>query len=130
MRDDGAPGNAPEEFRLQQTKDKEKEKVRVFALARQMGVDSKTVIDICRSLGFDVKSQLASLEADQVETLKQRIAKGGKTAEPVRQASAPVLPPREKKIITATNRTPATMPTEAATRLSPLRRCPCGDIGA
>src|SRR5271154_6027772 len=38
--------------------------------------------------------------------------------------------PREKKIIAATNRTPATMPTEAATRLSPLRRCPCGDIGA
>ena len=36
----------------------------------------------------------------------------------------------EKKITAATITTPATMPTEAATRLRPLVRCPCGDFGA
>ena len=53
---------------MQQTKDS-KEKVRVFALARVLGVDSKTIIDICKGLGFDVKSQLASLETEQVLSL-------------------------------------------------------------
>jgi translation initiation factor IF-2 len=83
---------------LQQTKDN-KEKVRVFALARQLGVDSKTVIDLCRSLGYDVKSQLASLEADQVDVLKQRIARGAKpVVEPARPAPASI-PPKDKKIV-------------------------------
>src|ERR1700733_10068447 len=36
----------------------------------------------------------------------------------------------EKKIIAATNTTPATIPSDAAARLSPLGRCPCGDFGA
>jgi translation initiation factor IF-2 len=83
---------------LQQTKDS-KDKVRVFALARNLGVDSKTVIDLCKSMGFDVKSQLASLEPDQVDALKQRVAKGVKAApEAPKPGTAPV-PPKDKRII-------------------------------
>lgn len=91
-------GNAPEEQRLQQTK--EKEKVRVFALARGLGVDSKTILDICRGLGFEVKTQLTSLEPDQVEAVKQRMARGGKApaAEPARPV-APAPLPKDKKIV-------------------------------
>ena len=36
----------------------------------------------------------------------------------------------EKQITAATIATPPTMPAAAATRLSPLGRCPCGDFGA
>jgi len=120
LSDDGAWGNASEEYRLQQTKDKDKEKVRVFALARQLGVDSKTVIDLCKSLGFDVKSQLASLETDQVELLKQRIAKGIKPAapEPVRPAAAAV-PAKEKKILTLQGKTKAEPKSESAPTIKP-----------
>ncbi len=82
---------------MQQTKDS-KDKVRVFALARGLGVDSKTIIDICKGLGFDVKSQLASLEPEQVDALKQRLARGPKApAEPVKPAAT--LPPKDKKIV-------------------------------
>ena len=84
---------------MQQTKDS-KEKVRVFALARTLGVDSKTLIDLSRNLGFDVKSQLASLEPEQVEALKQRLARGAKpaTPEPAKATAAPI-PPKDKKIV-------------------------------
>src|SRR5262245_48280217 len=90
----GAWGNVPEEHRLQQTK--EKEKVRVFALARGLGVDSKTIIDICKGLGFDVKSQLASLEPEQVDALKQRLARGAKVPGESPKPAATQLPPKEK----------------------------------
>ena len=82
---------------MQQTK--EKEKVRVFALARGLGVDSKTIIDICKGLGFDVKSQLASLEPEQVDALKQRLARGVKApaGEPAKPTAT--LPPKDKKIV-------------------------------
>jgi translation initiation factor IF-2 len=94
-------GNTPEEHRLQQTKDikDSKEKVRVFALARTLGVDSKTLIDLCKSLGFDVKSQLASLEPEQVDALKQRIARGVKPAAEPAKPAAQVIPPKDKKIV-------------------------------
>jgi len=83
---------------LQQTKDKEK--VRVFALARGLGVDSKTIIDLCKSMGFEVKSQLASLEHEQVDALKQRLARGPKAAGPEAPRPAPAAaPPRDKRIV-------------------------------
>ena len=93
-------GIVSEEFRLQQTKDN-KDKVRVFALARSLGVDSKTIIDICKGMGFDVKSQLASLEPEQVDALKARLGRGGKAVaapEPPKPVNAPI-PQKERKIV-------------------------------
>ena len=84
---------------MQQTKDN-KEKVRVFALARGLGVDSKTIIDICKGLGFDVKSQLASLEPEQVDALKQRLARGTKPPVPETAKAGPApLPAKDKRIV-------------------------------
>ena len=68
-------GNAPKEYRLATQTLK---KIRVFELAKTLGLETKAVLDYCRDLGYDVKNQLSSLETDQVDALKQRIAKGGR----------------------------------------------------
>ncbi len=62
-------------------------KIRVFELAKSLGLETKAVLDYCRDLGYDVKNQLSSLETDQVDALKQRIAKGGRPS-----AAAPATP--------------------------------------
>ena len=56
-----------EEQRLQ------KERVRVYALARELDVESKDLLDLCKQAGFDVKNQLSNLEADQVVVLKDLV---------------------------------------------------------
>jgi translation initiation factor IF-2 len=113
---------------LQQTKDN-KEKVRVFALARVLGVDSKTIIDICKGLGFDVKSQLASLEPEQVDALKQRLAKGPKAA-PLEPAKAPptvAIPPKDKKIV---NLAKPRLDARAEAELPPAETAPAAVVRA
>ena len=76
-------------------------KVRVFELAKTLGMDNKAVLDFCRDLGYDVKNQLSSLEPDQVDALKQRIAKGGRPSAAAPAPARPAaLPNVEKKITT------------------------------
>jgi hypothetical protein len=65
-------------------------KVRVFELAKTLGMDTKLVIDYARDLGYDVKNQLSSLDPDQADAVKARIAKGGR---PGPAAAAPPPPP-------------------------------------
>ena len=42
----------------------QKERVRVYALARELDIESKDLLDLCKQAGFDVKNQLSSLEPD------------------------------------------------------------------
>src|SRR3954463_7601482 len=63
----------PEEFRLQT------EKMRVYALAKTLDVESKLLLDYCKELGYDIKNQLSSLDADQVEAVTERVKRGPKT---------------------------------------------------
>ena len=54
------------------------EKVRVYALARELNVESKDLLDLCRQAGFDVKNQLSSLDPDQRDAVEQMIRRGSK----------------------------------------------------
>ena len=63
-------GISLEEQRLQ------KERVRVYALARELNVESKDLLDLCKQAGFEVKNQLSNLESDQVALLKDLIKRG------------------------------------------------------
>ncbi len=93
-------GNAPKENRLAQATTTKK--LRVFELAKTLGLESKAVLDYCRDLGYDIKNQLSSLEQDQIDALKGRAVKGGKPSAPA-QAPAPrpaPLPKVEKKMAT------------------------------
>ena len=63
-------------------------KLRIFELAKSLGLDTKAVLDYARDLGYDVKNQLSSLEGDQVNAVKARIARGGRPG----PAAAPARP--------------------------------------
>ena len=52
------------------------EKVRVYALARELNIESKDLLEICKKVGFDVKNQLSSLEPDQRDVVVEMIKKG------------------------------------------------------
>src|ERR1700752_4374039 len=75
-----------QEFRLQ-------DKIRIYALARELNVDTKDLIDLCRQAGFEVKNQLSSLDPEQRDMVEQMVKRGGgvAVAAPPKSA-APVIP--------------------------------------
>jgi len=69
--------------------------VRIYALAKQLKIDHKSLIDICKKVGITVKgSALASLSDDEVAVVKSYLSGGkaagaaGPTAAPEAQATA------------------------------------------
>ncbi len=81
----------------------QKERTRVYALARELDMESKDLLDMCRQAGYDVKNQLSSLDPDQRDAIELMIKRGGKTAvavAPPPPAAAPPqpLPNLEKKV--------------------------------
>ncbi|HEV8062117.1 MAG TPA: translation initiation factor IF-2 [Gemmataceae bacterium] len=76
------------------------EKTRVYALARELNVESKDLLDLCRQAGIDVKNQLSSLDPDQRDAVLVLLKKGSSggtavaasTAAPPKVAPAPVIP--------------------------------------
>jgi translation initiation factor IF-2 len=81
-----------------------KEKVRVYILARELDVDTKDLLELCKKAGYDVKNQLSSLDPDQQEALEKMVKQGPKGAAPAQAApSRPVMPavaPDQKKVQT------------------------------
>jgi translation initiation factor IF-2 len=75
-----------QEFRLQ-------DKIRIYALARELNVDTKDLIELCRQAGFEVKNQLSSLDPEQRDLVEQMVKRGGgvAVAAPPKSA-APVIP--------------------------------------
>jgi translation initiation factor IF-2 len=63
--------------------------VRIYALAKELQLDSKDLVDICTRIGIPGKgSALASLTEAEVEKVKQHLSGGTKTAKP-KAASGP-----------------------------------------
>jgi translation initiation factor IF-2 len=68
--------------------------VRIYALAKELKIDSKELVDICTKAGVPGKgSALASLTEDEVEKVKQFL-KGGGTAKAKPAKAAPAAPQR------------------------------------
>jgi translation initiation factor IF-2 len=75
------------------------EKVRIFALARELGMESKDLVALCRQHGIEVKSQLSTIEPevrDQVVQLVQK--KGSASSGPASARSTSTLSPPDRKI--------------------------------
>jgi translation initiation factor IF-2 len=53
------------------------EKIRIYALAKELNVESKDLIDLCRQNGIEVKNQLSSLDPDQRDAVVQLVKRGG-----------------------------------------------------
>jgi translation initiation factor IF-2 len=49
---------------------------RVYQLAKELGVESKELLDYCKELGYDIKNQLSALSGDQADAVVAR-AKAG-----------------------------------------------------
>jgi translation initiation factor IF-2 len=70
-------------------------KVRIYQLAKDLDVDTAILLDICNTAGFDkVRSQLSSVDLDQIEiikkALKQKAAPAPAVAPPPPVLKAPV----------------------------------------
>ena len=81
----------------------QREKVRIYALAKELNVESKDLLDLCRQAGFDVKNQLSSLDPEQRDAVEVMIRKGGGVA-----VAAPPPKPAVSTIPTIPTPVPAT----------------------
>ena len=73
----------------------QKEKVRLYLLAKELEVDCKDLIDLCKGQGWDVKNQLSSIEPEQRDQLVQMVKKGGGRPAPAPSADqnrGPAIP--------------------------------------
>jgi translation initiation factor IF-2 len=89
----------PQELRLQA------EKIRVYVLARELDMESKDLLDMCRQAGFDVKNQLSSLEPEQRVAIEALVRKGSRGGTAVAAPPAP---------------TPAALPTDISGKVRVL----------
>jgi translation initiation factor IF-2 len=82
----------------------QKEKVRVYILARELDIDTKDLLELCKKAGYDVKNQLSSLDPDQQVALEKMVKQGAKPAAPASATPArPVMPavaPDQKRVQT------------------------------
>jgi translation initiation factor IF-2 len=85
-------------------KDAKGGKPRVYVLANELDLDTKTVLEFCKELGYgSIKNQLSALEPEQAEAVRERARKGGPRAAAAPAAPArPVVPPKLDKIPTLT----------------------------
>ncbi len=70
------------------------EKIRVYALARELNVESKDLLDLCRQAGIDVKNQLSSLDPHQRDQVEQLVKQGGGVAVAAPPKATPAVIPQ------------------------------------
>ena len=86
--------------------------IRIYALAKELKIDSKQLVEICDKAGVTGKgSALASLDDDEITKIKGYLA-GGKRAKPVTAGAPGAAAPRpenspENSRATTTSRLPA-----------------------
>ena len=74
-------------------------KIRIFALAKELGIDSKELIEYCNQAGVKAKnSALASISPEQRDVLINYIEQKGKSAPA--QTQGPIAPVREEPVET------------------------------
>ncbi len=104
----------------------QKDKVRVYELARELNVPSKDLLDMCRQAGMDVKNQLSSLDPEQRDAVEQLVRKPGGGV-----ATAVAPPPR-----TEPPKPPPIIPTrvrdlnQQARPVAPVRPAPAPAVPA
>ena len=55
----------------------QKEKVRIYILARELNMESADLLKLCKAHGIDVKNQLSVLDPDQKDLVVQMVKRGG-----------------------------------------------------
>ena len=104
-------------------------RIRVYELARELGLTNKETLDLCESLGIGVKSHSSSIEDAQADRVRRKADRDGlrrevQPEEPVpakrgaKKAAAAVTPPKPDDTIAAeAAEAPAARSPEHASRL-------------
>jgi len=85
-------------------------KIRVYELARELGLPNKETLDLCESLGIGAKSHSSSIEEAQADRVRRKADREGlrRAVQPEEPAPSPARPPgRAKKPAAATEAAPA-----------------------
>src|SRR5438477_6230064 len=80
-------------------------KIRVYELARELGLTNKEALDLCESLGIGVKSHSSSIEDAQADRVRRKADREG-----LRRQAPPPEPETPKRAARATAAAPAPEP--------------------
>jgi translation initiation factor IF-2 len=83
-----------------------REKVRIFALARELDMESKDLLNVCRQAGIDVKNQLSTLDPDQRDLVELMVRKSQNAPAPQSPTASPPLQAPSKKVPILDKRAP------------------------
>ena len=76
--------------------------VRVYELARELGMSNQEVLDLCDKLGIGARSHSSSIVEAQADRVRRRAEKDGLVKAPAAEETAPAeaAPPKNPKIST------------------------------
>jgi translation initiation factor IF-2 len=98
--------------------------VRIYALAKELKVDSKELVDICMKVGIRGKgSALASLSDGEVAKLRDHFSGSGGSASP-KSSSAPTAPERPRERARSEERMPVITAPRPQSPLAGFRKSP------
>jgi hypothetical protein len=73
----------------------QREKIRVYILARELNIETTDLLRLCEQAGYEVKNQLSGLDPDQRQTLEEmvkKLPKGPIAAAPAKPVTKSVTP--------------------------------------
>src|SRR4051812_34849275 len=113
----------------------QKEKVRMFALARELNMESKDLLALCQEHGLEIKNQLSTVEPDTQEQIRKLVDKQRQPAArapapaPAAPATKPLAPTRKMVNLDAQARTAPSRPVEP-TPAAPVHTAPAAEVTA
>lgn len=97
--------------------------VRIYALAKELKVDSKELVDICTKVGIRGKgSALASLSDEEVTKLREHFSGGGGSDSPAAASPAAPVPERPREAARSTSKMPVISTPRPASPLAGFRK--------
>jgi translation initiation factor IF-2 len=101
-------------------------KTRVYELARELGVESKDVVDQARALGLDIKTASSSLEDTDAELVRLALAEAAGATAAVDEETTVVVPEPAPELPTVAEPVAEAEPAAVA---EPAAEAPAEDIG-
>jgi len=113
---------------------KDQHKIRIYELARELDMESKALIDLCKQAGIELRNQLSSVDADVRDQIVALVKRGAQPAGPARTPAPdpdkrmrtlgparprPVTPSETTATPTPTPATPPVVETPAVTPTTP-----------
>ena len=105
-------------------------KIRVYELARELGLTNKEALDLCIDLGIGVKSHSSSIEDAQADRVRRKADQLGLRRDVSPEEPEPVKPTRGAKAAEAPATVPAPVPTTSPADLQPPRDPALAPAGA